>query len=253
MKVLKDTKFSPLKLEHIDGTSQILDTTETNIYNPVALLFQTGYLTIKQARRKKLRLYYKLGFPNAEVKEAFSNYLLAYYLPSALDKTQLEYSSPMRDALENQDFEAIQQIAQATYASVVYELHEKKYIDTTKDEHQKAIEAEGELLRKEMFYHALFHILMNATGFRTESEILTNLGRIDMAVETSETLYLFEFKVDATAEIALDQIMHKGYMEKYQTSPLAIFAVGINFDSVKRNVQALTYQLLKASSSRGAC
>ncbi len=247
IKALREQKIKSFELEKIQADPVVLDMTSIEITNVIALLFQTGYLTIKQIIRKKMTEAYRLGFPNTEVKQAFSQYILSDYMQDALDLNKIKYSSPMRDALENKDFPAIQQIAQAVYASIVYQLHERKSKDSTqtKGEIEKAIDAESELMRKEMFYHALFHVLMNATGFRTESEILTNLGRIDMAVETDETLYLFEFKVNESAEIAFDQIMNKGYAEKYQTTDYEIFAVGINFSTEIRNIEALTYQKLK--------
>jgi hypothetical protein len=247
IKALREQKIQSFELEKIQTDPVVLDMTSIEITNVIALLFQTGYLTIKQVIRKKFKEMYRLGFPNAEVKQAFSQYILSDYMQNALDLNKIKYASPMRDALENKDFPAMQQIAQAVYASIVYQLHERKSKDSTqtKDEIEKAIEAESELMRKEMFYHSLFHVLMNATGFRTESEILTNLGRIDMAVETDETLYLFEFKVNESAEIAFDQIMNKGYAEKYQTTDYEIFAVGINFSTEIRNIEALTYRKLK--------
>ncbi len=247
IKALREQKIQSFELEKIQTDPVVLDMTSIEITNVIALLFQTGYLTIKQVIRKKFKEMYRLGFPNAEVKQAFSQYILSDYMQNALDLNKIKYASPMRDALENKDFPAIQQIAQAVYASIVYQLHERKSKDNTqtKDEIEKAIDAESELMRKEMFYHSLFHVLMNATGFRTESEILTNLGRIDMAVETDETLYLFEFKVNESAEIAFDQIMNKGYAEKYQTTEYEIFAVGINFSTEMRNIEALTYRQLK--------
>ncbi len=247
VKGLQEQKIQPFELEKIQIQDQFLDAADIDNMSVISLLYQTGYLTIKAKIRKKLRFMVRLGFPNAEVKEAFSQYILSHYIQKGIDKTSVKYSSPMRDALENKDFPAIQQIVQAVYASIVYQLHERKSKDSTqtKDEIEKAIDAESELMRKEMFYHSLFHVLMNATGFRTESEILTNLGRIDMAVETDETLYLFEFKVNESAEIAFDQIMNKGYAEKYQTTDYEIFAVGINFSTEIRNIEALTYRQLK--------
>lgn len=250
IKALREQKIQAFELEKLQTEPAILDITNIETTNAIALLFQTGYLTVKQCIRKKFRITYILGFPNKEVKQAFSQYILTDYLNTAIDKTSIKYASPMRDALEKRDFEAIEQIAQAMYASVVYELHEKKSKDTTipKNELENAIEAESELLRKEMFYHSLFHVLMNATGFRTESEVLTNLGRIDMAVETDETLYVFEFKVNASAEIALDQIMNNQYIQRYQTpeyADFAIFAVGVNFDTKQRNMEAIKVKRIK--------
>lgn len=76
-----------------------------------------------------------------------------------------------------------------------------------------------------------------ASGLCVRTEEYTSAGRIDALVETEDTIYLFEFKLNGTAEDALKQIDEKGYAIPYQSGTKRIVKVGVNFDKELRTIE----------------
>ncbi len=191
--------------------------------SPIALLFQTGYLTLKKAIRRGFDLTYQLGFPNIEVKQAFSRYILVEYFDRGMDLVTLDIASPIREALYERDIDSLMHVMQnQVYAHIPYQIYDSK----------------------EAYYHTVFHVTMNTAGFRTYSEVQTNVGRIDMVVETYDTIFIFEFKLDESADIAIDQIKQRQYYQPYLAYGYPVYAIGINFSSEKRNIVDYKVQLV---------
>ncbi|MFN4149923.1 MAG: PD-(D/E)XK nuclease domain-containing protein, partial [Candidatus Sericytochromatia bacterium] len=90
---------------------------------------------------------------------------------------------------------------------------------------------------KEFYYHTIFHIIFTLIGVNISSEISTSKGFIDSVVETNNTVYIFEFKLDKSSKIALNQIKNKKYYEKYLSSGKEIILVGASFDMDERNIK----------------
>jgi hypothetical protein len=91
-------------------------------------------------------------------------------------------------------------------------------------------------LKNEKYYQTIFYLIFTLMGLRIHAEVTTNRGRIDAVVETEKEIFLFEFKLQGTAEDALRQLLDKGYGQKYQDQgkPLRLF--GVSFDPTERNV-----------------
>jgi PD-(D/E)XK nuclease superfamily len=83
----------------------------------------------------------------------------------------------------------------------------------------------------EKYFHSLIHLLFHYLGMHIESEINTNKGRLDSVIQTPQYIYVLEFKFNRSAQIALDDIKKRGYLDKYQQSGKEIISVGINFSS----------------------
>ena len=99
-------------------------------------------------------------------------------------------------------------------------------------------EIPGELWKgkTEHFYHAVTHLLFSLLGTYIRSEVRSAKGRCDALVQTDDHIYAFEFKLDKSAEEALQQIREKGYLAPYADSPKEKIAVGVNFSSAERHV-----------------
>ncbi len=93
-------------------------------------------------------------------------------------------------------------------------------------------------LNYEKYYQTIFYLIFTLIGLRIEAEVKTNAGRIDAVVEVANHIYLFEFKLDKSAEEALQQIQDQAYYQKYQLRGKAITCVGANFNTKTRMVDA---------------
>ncbi|MEZ4657744.1 MAG: AAA family ATPase [Caldilineaceae bacterium] len=177
----------------------------------VPLLFQTGYLTIRDYTSQTMT--YQLYYPNYEVENAFLTYLL-----DAFSNTEQGLSTShlwhMVDALTKRDLTAFFNNLQVLFANIDYDLH----------------------LGYEKYYQTIFYLIFKLIGLRIDAEVKTNAGRIDAVVELAERIYLFEFKLDKSAESALAQIAQHTYYQKYQARGKSITCVGVNFDTSTRGI-----------------
>ena len=198
-RTLTETAFSTYEIERLDA---------------LPLLVQTGYLTITEARRRDLRTFYRLGFPNREVEEAFSTWLAAAY--SEIDRAEAEGALfDIIDSLNAADLETCLLRLRVFFAAIPNEIQ----------------------LRHEKYYQTIFFTLFTLIGQEIDAEVSTNVGRIDAVAQTDSHIYVFEFKLQGTAEQALDQIREKRYFEKYLADGREIVLVGAAFDPETRNIE----------------
>lgn len=171
----------------------------------VPLLFQTGYITIKEYEAKNQR--YRLGFPNHEVEFSFEKFLVMV-LTYQNQANVANYTFQMRDALDNNDLDSFFEYLTILFAQIPYHLH----------------------IKQERYYHSLFQLICTMLGVDVQSEIATDKGRIDMVVVTKEYIHIFEFKFNASPQVALDQIEAKQYAQKYRSTKKQIIEVGVSFN-----------------------
>ena len=180
--------------------------------SPSALLFQTGYLTIKDAFTKNRRTYYQMQFPNDEVAWAFEVYLLkAYTGVQTEDITTL--ASSLVDSIATGNADEVMALIKSFFAKIPYPIQED-----------------------EKYYQSLFYAIFILLKVDIEVEVCTNDGRIDATSAAGDWRFIFEFKLNKTAEIALDQIEKKEYFQKYRDSGKRIMLVGANFSFEKRQI-----------------
>ncbi len=176
------------------------------------ILFQTGYLTIKHINRLDGTL--TLDYPNREVEQALGDYILA----ELLQKPYTTSSVPIlqiREAFQKNDVEKAVSIINSILKSVPNQLLRGK---------------------KEDFYHALVHLHFRYLGLLMDSEVNTSDGRMDAVVLTNSHVYILEFKLNQSAEKALEQIKERQYPAKYLHQNRQVVLVGINFSSRKKAV-----------------
>lgn len=185
---------------------------EIDDIDPLTLLLQTGYVTIKSAEQKLGQTWYHLDFPNREVASAFSTYILKSYTGETQTNV-VSFTAEFAMSLLNGDLEKLRKLMEVFFAGIPYTVHKKN----------------------EATFQAIFFALFRLLGEFIEAESCTNDGRIDAVAQTQNAIYLFEFKLD-NDPTALDQIKKKQYFQKYLLDKREIHLIGVNFDSEKGNL-----------------
>ena len=186
--------------------------------DPIQILYQAGYLTIKTYENDRER--FTLGFPNDEVRYCFLELLLkVLYAQSAL--RALAELDLLEDEIRDGNLDAFMTRMQSFIAGMSYPT-----ID--------------ELNLIEWNYQMVFYLVFRLMGQHVHTEVHNIVGRADCVVELKDTIYLFEFKLwsSGSPEDALAQIEEKGYAVPYQSSGKKLIAVGASFDEAKRNIGA---------------
>lgn len=180
---------------------------------PLALLYQTGYLTIKGYNPKIKR--YRLGIPNREVKDGLYKVLLPYYVECRTEEEPKRLVGDMVMHFILGDADKAMKCMQAYFAGV----HFKMRMDNENN------------------FHNAFFLLTDLVGLETETESATSDGQIDITVKTDDYIYVIELKYDGSAEQALRQIEEKKYDRKYQMDSRQIIRIGVNFSSETRCIE----------------
>ena len=174
--------------------------------NPLPLLYQSGYLTLKSydARFDE----YKLGFPNREVEEGFIKYLLPFYTPKNDDKTAFSIGRFVKD-VEKGDAEGFTRRLSNFFATGDYQVM-------------------GNL---EIYFQNTLYVFFRLMGFYVDVERHTTNGRMDIVIQTPQYIYIIELKMNQTSAIALEQIEQKGYADSLAGDPRKLFKIGMNFST----------------------
>ena len=191
-------------------TQQFIDY-KADVEKPLPMIYQSGYLTIKDYNLR--RNTYLLDFPNDEVKNGFISVLANDYLKARKDVNN--WTQDVVDALEAGDLEQFRKLLTSFLADIPYTMRRK--------------ETERE---RERYFHYTFYLLMRMVScYTVYTEKQQSEGRVDCIVETPNYIYIFEFKLDGTADEALAQIEEKGYARPYEADSRKLFKVGTVFSS----------------------
>ena len=190
--------------------SQFIDY-KADIEMPLPMIYQSGYFTIKGYNRRQNT--FLLDFPNNEVKKGFVTMIANDYLKTRTDSGS--WARDMVNALEEGDTEKFRKLLTSFLADIPYSMRRKE------DEREK-----------ERYFHYTFYLLMRIISCYTiYTEKQQSEGRVDCIIETPDYIYVFEFKLDGTADEALTQIEEKGYARPYEADSRKLFKVGISFSS----------------------
>ena len=193
--------------------------------NSLPMLYQTGYLTIK-SYDERMQLY-TLGYPNKEVKIGFTRGLLGEY-PSKTS-TASGFVAHFYAALDSQDIDLAMEKLQAYLAGIPNDLENKT----------------------EKHYQTIIYLIFSLLGFYIRTEVKSAIGRADAVCYTDNCIYVFEFKVDGSAEEALKQIDDKGYMLPYKFEEgKNLVKVGVNISSQTRTVEKWSWNFKGSRPSR---
>ena len=212
VKLLQSKNYKLGDLEGKKVMSDMLTAPATSASNPIPVLYQSGYLTIKDYDRN-MRIY-TLGFPNEEVERGFLNFLLPYYTPIG-DDDKASFLSDFVVAVNEGRPEDFLLLMQTMLAGRDYRIagDAEKYFQNT------------------------FYLIFQLLGFNVQVEQATGQGRIDITIQTEDYIYIIELKLDKTAEEALCQIKENNYARPFQTDKRKLYLIGVNFSSETRTVE----------------
>ena len=209
-------KRSNLDLQSLEDLIEIPEY-NLNVYDVeslplIPIMFDAGYLTVVQQSLMGNDIIYGLSYPNYEVKNSLISGLLSEFSEKNSGSISPELLQISRTIINN-DLEKFFSLLKSYFASIPYDLIPKKDLN-------------------EKYFQLIFYLLMRVTSFRVNTEDRTNLGRIDLVLESDTDVYLFELKVDSSAAAALEQIKEKKYYEKYLHIPVA------KLDSISENAES---------------
>jgi Protein of unknown function (DUF1703)./Predicted AAA-ATPase. len=211
IKLLKDTYYPVDALDGVSVANSQMDTFDIDNLELPILLFQSGYLTIQtyDAETKNLTLQ----FPNHEIESAFLGHVINAMasIKQAITNT---CSVKLRQALLGGNLEQAVEVIQRFFAGIPY----------------------GIQIEHEHYYQTLFYCLCDLAGFMPLAEVQTNVGRVDLLLETNDRYFIFELKINKQSHVALDQILEKKYYERYVGRGKPVILVGMSFDTKLRNV-----------------
>ncbi|AEH44325.1 AAA-ATPase [Thermodesulfatator indicus DSM 15286] len=224
IKLIIEKRLSVPAFENLELGDEIIESFDVDRIYPESLLFQTGYLTIKEVKKRRAILKYRLGWPNLEVKVSFNNYLLNTFLDLIEKEKNLDR---VYEALEKNDIEGLKEAFRAFFASIPHDWYRKT-----------------ELHHYEGFYASVFYAYFAALGVEVRVEDATSHGRLDMAVLFDGICYLFEFKVvELEGESkALSQLKAKKYHEKYLGRCQKVYLIGVEFSKKERNIVGFEWE-----------
>ena len=207
---LKDNRYNLNNLTTDAVSTSELNSIDSMEHNPLPLIYQSGYLTIKSYDREFDE--YTLGFPNKEVEEGFIKYLSKFYVPESSDS---EFS--------------ITQFVKELRAGKVEQFMQRLVTLFANGNYQVM----GDM---ELYLQNSLYVFFKLLGFYADVERHTTDGRMDMVVQTPSFIYLFEFKVNQSAAVALQQIEDKQYGKPFALDPRTLFKIGINFNTELRRI-----------------
>jgi len=211
VETMKRNNYDLEQLTRENVTADLLGSLDSIDTNPIPLIYQSGYLTIKSYDPRFMT--YRLGFPNEEVERGFTRFLFRYYTPSSQIRDNF-----LRDfvlEVEAGQPEKFMKRLETLFAGQDYQL---------------AGDAE-------LYFHNAVSLIFKMVGFYTETERHTSDGRMDMVVQTADYIYLFEFKLDKSVNEALEQIEMKQYAAPFANDPRKLYKIGVNFSSETRRVE----------------
>ena len=212
VKLLKKHHYDLERMAHEETDAQVLNSIDSESTNPIPVIYQSGYLTIK-GYDERFGIY-RLGFPNREVEEGFIRFLLPFYANVNKVESPFEVQKFVRE-VETGDYDSFFHRLQSFFADTTYEV----------------------IREQELHYENVLFIVFKLVGFYTKVEYHTNDGRIDLVLQTEKFIYIMEFKLNGTAVEALQQINDKRYALPFEADGRKLFKIGINFSEKTRNIE----------------
>ena len=221
VETLISRRVETLTLDNLLGNDELLSTFDVDHIATEALLFQTGYLTIRHTEPRGSRIYYRLGYPNQEVRQSLNESLLNHLTGNPTQ--QAEHIARLYDLLLVNDFAGLENLFKAFFASIPYQWHTK-----------------NDIANYEGYYASVFYSYFASVGFDIVVEDSSSHGRLDMAVRFNDNVYLFEFKVVELAPegTAMAQLKQKRYADKYRDRGEPIHLIAVEFSRETRNLVA---------------
>lgn len=209
VKLLKRDNFYLPDLTTQEVPRDFLNSVDSVEKTPVSIIYQSGYLTIKDYDEEFDT--YTLGFPNDEVEEGFTYYLLPYYTHVEGKSGPMFIGNFVQDLRKGKPDDFMQRMA-SLFAGMDYRV----------------------IGDAEKYFQNAFYLVTILLGFYVDVERTLSDGRIDMVCKTKDYIYIFEFKYDQSADAALRQIDDKGYAAPFASDRRKLYKIGVNFSREKR-------------------
>ena len=231
LETLLRRQVGPVELEGMSATDELVSRFDVDDMSVQALLFQTGYLTIEgEEEDVDGEPLYQLGYPNREVRQSLNRSLLRHL---TRDDGHIANRTRLLGRLKARDFDGLEELFGAFFAGIPYEWYTNNAI-----------------ARYEGYYAAVFYAYFASLGLDVRAEESTSRGRLDMSLRFEGDVFLFEFKVleQAGPGSALAQLRDRGYAEKFRATAAAVYLVGVEFESAKRNIAAFAVERAQSQS-----
>lgn len=208
---LKRNNYNLEELTQEEVTADLLGSIDSIDKNPLPLIYQSGYLTVKDYD-EEFGLYH-LGFPNLEVERGFTRFLIPYYTTLTSQQGPSFISSLVREVRAGQPEQFMQRL-DMLFADGDYQI----------------------VGNAELYFQNAVWIIFKLVGLHTDVEHHTSNGRIDLLIKTPDYIYIIEFKLDKSAEEAIQQIEDKQYAKPFEHEGRTIYKIGVNFSSKTRRI-----------------
>jgi hypothetical protein len=210
--LMKNANYNLNNITEEQVSGNLLGSIDSMSQNPIPILYQSGYLTIK-GYNEEFRLY-KLGFPNMEVENGFIKYLMPYYTPVKEEQSAFYIANFIRDIRQGNP-DGFMERMQTMFADNDYQIAGKM----------------------ELYFQNAMYVIFKLMGFYVEVERTTSRGRIDVVLKTKDYIYVMELKLDGSADEALKQIDDKGYAEPFAKDGRTLYKIGVDFSSETRGIK----------------
>jgi hypothetical protein len=220
LELIKEKKYFLPDLDNIKLADSQMSEFDINHIDLDVLLYQAGYLTIKESYQLEDNISYLLSFPNKEVRKGLNDYLFRMFFANGTSATaRSNLAIKIFESLSANQPELLEKALISFFAGIPYQWYVKNNI----------AEYEG-------YYCSVFYSFFAALGLTVKAEDITNKGRIDFTVVMDKGIFIFEIKMKANPENAIDKLRKKKYHEKYLMEKKEIFLVGIEFDEKDKNL-----------------
>lgn len=212
VEMMKESDFELHDMTTMPAKIEMLNVITDFHSNPMPVLYQSGYLTIKSYSAKFKT--YLLDFPNEEVRSGLLDFLLPAYSPVR----------PERGPYYIQNFVGLVRTGQAEdFIRLLKEFF-------SSGDYRVAGSAE-------LYFQNSMYVVFKLLGLYVDVETATARGRIDLTLQTKDYIYIMELKLDGSADEALRQIEERGYADKFATDSRRLYRIGINFGSESRTIE----------------
>ena len=211
IEALKHNNYPLEQLTNEEVTADLLGSLDSIKVNPLPLLYQSGYLTVKDYN-PEFSIYH-LGLPNEEVRRGFSNALIPLYTPLKPQQGPLFVYNFVKEIRAGQPAEFMQRM-ETLFANGDYQI----------------------VGDAELYFQNALYVIFQLLGLYVDVERHTTDGRMDVLVQTKDYIYIIECKLDKSADDALEQIEQKQYAKPFEHEGRHIYKIGVNFSTSTKRI-----------------
>ena len=212
--LIKERDYYIPDLENVKTRATFLETFDIENLNVVSLLFQAGYLTIKDYSNDR----FYLSYPNEEVKKSFAEILMQSLVQK---ESSINLADELGIAFQREDFEDIKYYINAIFNEIPYPHYKKA---------------------DENYFHTIIYLALTLIGYNAKSELLSSRGRLDLALIFPDKVYVIEFKCNTPAKNAIEQIKDRKYADTWRNKGIRTILMGINFDTEKKEAKEIVFE-----------